>query len=86
MARFSLQAQNRVADQILDSAPAVSLTALLHPANEVVALDGGEGLSIRAIAARLALSRETVARAVKSSSPPKYSRMRGPSAFDPFAE
>jgi hypothetical protein len=47
-------------------------------------LHGGEGLSIRAIAARLGLSRDTVARAVKSSSPPKYSRVSGPSAFDPF--
>jgi hypothetical protein len=47
-------------------------------------LHGGEGLSIRAIAARLGLSRDTVARAVRSSSPPKYSRVSGPSAFDPF--
>ncbi|MGH3343909.1 MAG: IS21 family transposase [Carbonactinosporaceae bacterium] len=47
-------------------------------------LHGREGLSIRAIAARLGLSRDTVSRAVKSSSPPKYSRMRGRSAFDPF--
>jgi hypothetical protein len=47
-------------------------------------LHGGEGLSIRAIAARLGLSRDTVARAVRSSSPRKYSRMSGPSAFDPF--
>jgi Mu transposase-like protein len=47
-------------------------------------LHGGEGLSIRAIAARLGLSRDTVARAVKASSPPKYARVSGPSAFDAF--
>ncbi|MEQ4210205.1 IS21 family transposase [Actinopolymorpha sp. B9G3] len=47
-------------------------------------LHGSEGLSIRAIAARLGLSRDTVARAVASSSPPRYSRVSGPSAFDPF--
>lgn len=47
-------------------------------------LHGSEQLSERAIAARLGLARETVSRAVKSSSPPKYSRVSGPSAFDPF--
>ena len=47
-------------------------------------LHGSEGMSVRAIAARLGLSRETVSRAVKSGSPPKYVRVRGPSAFDPF--
>ena len=47
-------------------------------------LHGSEGLSVRAIAARLGLLRDTVSRAVKSSSPPKYSRVSGPSAFDPF--
>ena len=41
---------------------------------------GSEGISIRAIAARLGLSRDTVSRAVKSSSPPKYVRVSGPSA------
>lgn len=43
-----------------------------------------EGLSVRAIAARLGRSRDTVARAVKSTSPPKYARVSGPSAFDAF--
>jgi transposase len=47
-------------------------------------LHGSEQLSERAIAARLGLARETVSRAVNSSSPPKYSRVSGPSAFDPF--
>ena len=47
-------------------------------------LHGSEGLSIRAIASRLGLSRDTVSRAVASSSPPRYSRVSGPSAFDPF--
>lgn len=47
-------------------------------------LHGSEGMSIRAIAARLGLSRDTVSRAVKSESPPKYVRVSGPSAFDRF--
>jgi AcrR family transcriptional regulator len=47
-------------------------------------LHGSEGMSIRAIASRLGLSRDTVSRAVKSESPPKYERVRGPSAFDLF--
>jgi Helix-turn-helix domain len=47
-------------------------------------LHGSEGMSIRAIAARLGLSRDTVSRAVRSGSPPKYVRVSGPSAFDPF--
>lgn len=47
-------------------------------------LHGSEGMSVRAIAARLGLSRDTVSRAVKSSSPPRYVRVSGPSAFDPF--
>jgi hypothetical protein len=47
-------------------------------------LHGSEGMSIRAIAARLGLSRDTVSRAVRSDSPPKYVRAAGPSAFDPF--
>src|SRR5215475_8509585 len=41
-------------------------------------------MSIRAIASRLGLSRDTVSRAVKSPSPPKYERVSGPSAFAPF--
>jgi hypothetical protein len=47
-------------------------------------LHGSEGMSVRAIAARLGLSRDTVSRAVRSSSPPRYVRVSGPSAFDPF--
>lgn len=47
-------------------------------------LHGSEGLSIRAIAARMGLSRDTVSRAVKSDAPPKYQRVSGPSAFDQF--
>ena len=47
-------------------------------------LHGSEGMSVRAIAARLGLSRDTVSRAVRSSSPPGYVRVSGPSAFDPF--
>ncbi|MBP2191203.1 transcriptional regulator with XRE-family HTH domain [Nocardia goodfellowii] len=47
-------------------------------------LHTSEGLSRRAIAARLGLSRDTVARAIASESPPKYERVSGPSAFDPF--
>jgi hypothetical protein len=39
---------------------------------------------VRAIAARLGLSRDTVPRAVKSGSPPKYVWVKGLSAFDPF--
>jgi hypothetical protein len=47
-------------------------------------LHGSEGLSIRAVAARLGLSRDTVSRAVASSLPPRYSRVSGPSTFDAF--
>jgi hypothetical protein len=51
---------------------------------EIRYLHGSEGMSVRAISARLGLSRDTVSRAVKSSSPPRYARVSGPSAFDPF--
>jgi hypothetical protein len=47
-------------------------------------LHGSEQLSVRAIATRLGLSRDTVSRAVNSRLAPKYSRVSGPSAFDPF--
>jgi len=47
-------------------------------------LHGSEGMSVRAIAARLGLSRDTVSRAVRSESPPKYVRVSGASAFDSF--
>ncbi|UAK30269.1 IS21 family transposase [Nocardia asteroides] len=43
-----------------------------------------EGLSMRAIAARLGISRDTVSRAIASESPPRYQRVSGPSAFDEF--
>lgn len=47
-------------------------------------LHESEGLSQRAIATRLGISRDTVARAIASPSPPKYERVSGPSAFDEF--
>jgi hypothetical protein len=56
----------------------------VHDWAQIRYLHGSEGLSIRAIASRLGLSRDTVARAVKLNSPPKYSRVSGPSTFDPF--
>lgn len=56
----------------------------VHDWAQIRYLHGSEGMSVRAIAARLGLSRETVSRAVKSGSPPKYVRVSGPSAFDPF--
>jgi transposase len=43
-----------------------------------------EGLSIRAIARQMGISRDAVARAIASESPPHYRRVAGPSAFDPF--
>lgn len=39
---------------------------------------------MRAIASRMGISRDTVARAVASESPPRYQRVTGPSAFDSF--
>lgn len=51
---------------------------------EIRYLHRSEGLSRRAIAKRLGISRDTVARAIASQTPPKYSRVSGPSAFDPF--
>nr|WP_040872031.1 IS21 family transposase [Nocardia exalbida] len=47
-------------------------------------LPASEGLSMRAIATRLGISRDTVSRAIKSDSPPRYQRVSGPSAFDEF--
>ena len=49
---------------------------------EIRHLHASEGMSIRAIAARLELSRDTVARAVTSDGPPKYVRQPVASAFD----
>jgi transcriptional regulator with XRE-family HTH domain len=51
---------------------------------EIRYLYGSEGLSQRAIARQLGVSRDTVARAIASRAPPKYERVSGPSAFDPF--
>jgi Mu transposase-like protein/integrase-like protein len=39
---------------------------------------------MRAIASRMGISRDTVARAIVAQSPPRYRRVSGPSAFDPF--
>lgn len=49
---------------------------------EIRHLHASEGMSIRAIAARLELSRDTVARAVTSDGPPKYVRQSVASSFD----
>ena len=45
-----------------------------------------EGCSQREVAARLGLARDTVAKAVRSESPPKYSRVPAGSKLDPFKE
>jgi hypothetical protein len=49
---------------------------------EVRHLHLSEGLSVRAIAKRLGIARETVVRAVASGGPPTYQRVRGSSSFD----
>lgn len=51
---------------------------------EIRHLHGAEQMSVRAIAARLGISRDTVSRALASDAPPKY--VRGPvdSVFDEF--
>lgn len=51
---------------------------------EIRHLHVSEGMSIRAIAKRLGMSREAVARAIASLSPPTYSRRPLVSAFDAF--
>ena len=45
-----------------------------------------EGRSRREVALRLGLARDTVAKAVRSETPPKYSRMPAGSKLDPFRE
>lgn len=45
-----------------------------------------EGLSQRVVASRLGLARETVARAVRSETPPKYCRAAAGSKLDPFRD
>nr|WP_198417714.1 DDE-type integrase/transposase/recombinase [Cryobacterium sp. TMT1-66-1] len=51
---------------------------------EIRHLHVSEGMSVRAIAKQLGLSRVTVTRAVHSAGPPQYRRDPGPSAFDDF--
>ena len=51
---------------------------------EIRHLHGSEGLSIRAIASRLNVARDTVARALESQGPPAYSRPPVVSALDAF--
>ena len=49
---------------------------------EIRHLHFSEGLSARAVAGRLGLARDTVARALRAESPPRYSRAPAGSAFD----
>ena len=49
---------------------------------EIRHLHFSEGLSARAVAARLGLARATVSRALRMESPPRYSRAPAGSAFD----
>lgn len=51
---------------------------------EIRHLHGSEGMSIRGIAARLGIARDTVAKAVALEGPPRYSRPPVASAFDGF--
>ena len=53
---------------------------------EIRRLSVAEGLSQRAIAGRLSLSRVTVARALTSPTPPTYSRVATSSKFDEVAD
>lgn len=53
---------------------------------EIRDLHVSEGMSVRAIAKQLGLSRVTVTRAVQSAGPPQYRRDPSPSAFDGFEE
>ena len=45
-----------------------------------------DGLPQRQVARDLAIGRSTVARAVASTSPPKYERLERPTSFSPFEE
>ena len=45
-----------------------------------------EGCSQREVALRMGLARDTVAKAVRSETPPKYSRMPAGSKLDPFRD
>jgi transposase len=51
---------------------------------EIRRLHLSEGQSIKAIARRLDLARNTVRAALRSDEPPAYRRSRGPSKLDPF--
>ena len=54
----------------------------MHEWAEIRHLHLAEGLSARAIAARLGVARDTVARALRSELPPRYSRPPAGSAFN----
>ena len=58
----------------------------VHDWAEVRRLHDVEGMSKAAIAAKLSMSRNTVARLVGLTSPPKYERPRAGSQVDLFAE
>ena len=58
----------------------------VHDWAEVRRLHDVEGMSKAAIAAKLSMSRNTVARLVALAEPPKYERVRAGSQLDPFAE
>lgn len=51
---------------------------------EIRRLHVGEGMGIKAIVRELGVSRNTVRAAIRSTSPPKYTRTRRPSAIDPI--
>jgi hypothetical protein len=57
----------------------------VHDLAEVRRLHDVEGMSKSAIAEKLSMSRNTVARLAALSEPPKYGRQRAGSQLDPFA-